>query len=53
MEEGAKQAFDKFKQDLPRSSQVTFGYFEQLDHGDTLHLAVYDAFKTFYERESH
>ncbi|NMR27374.1 alpha/beta hydrolase [Pseudoalteromonas sp. NEC-BIFX-2020_002] len=48
MEEGAKQVYNKLKKELPTSSQVNFTYFEQLDYNETLHLAVYDAFKQFY-----
>ncbi|AZZ98439.1 alpha/beta hydrolase-fold protein [Pseudoalteromonas sp. R3] len=45
MERVAKQLHDKIATQLKGKSQLHFRYFEDLDHGDTLHLAVYDAFK--------
>ncbi|WP_440056907.1 alpha/beta hydrolase (plasmid) [Pseudoalteromonas sp. T1lg65] len=45
MERVAKQLHDKVSEKLKDKAQLEFAYFEQLDHGDTLHLAVYDAFK--------
>ncbi|MCF2910757.1 hypothetical protein L1285_20835 [Pseudoalteromonas sp. DL2-H2.2] len=45
MERVAKQLHDKIAPQLKDKAQLHFRYFEELDHGDTLHLAVYDAFK--------
>ncbi|MBH0040675.1 alpha/beta hydrolase [Pseudoalteromonas sp. SWN166] len=45
MEGLAKQLHKKVAPILSSKSQVQFGYFENLDHTETLHLAVYDAFK--------
>ncbi|WP_156413590.1 hypothetical protein [Lacimicrobium alkaliphilum] len=44
MERVAKALFDKLEKAKPASTSAYFGFFEQLDHGDTLHLAAYDAF---------
>ena len=44
MEGLAKQLHKKIAPILSNKSQVQFGYFENLDHTETLHLAVYDAF---------
>lgn len=44
MERVAKALFDKIEKAKPESTSAYFGFFEQLDHGDTLHLAAYDAF---------
>ncbi|MEW5248193.1 alpha/beta hydrolase [Microbulbifer sp. 2201CG32-9] len=52
MERLARNLYQKLD---PESSTETvhFGYFDQLNHGDTLHLAVYDAFnKLFSDREN-
>ncbi|OHU84350.1 MULTISPECIES: alpha/beta hydrolase [Pseudoalteromonas] len=45
MERLAKQLHKKITPKLLDNTQLEFGYFPQLTHGDTLHLAVYDAFK--------
>ncbi|WP_105169887.1 alpha/beta hydrolase [Pseudoalteromonas sp. T1lg23B] len=45
MERIAKQLHEKVTPKLLGKTQLEFGYFPQLNHGDTLHLAVYDAFK--------
>lgn len=40
----------KFKLEKLRSDKIDlhYGFFEELDHGDTLHLALYDAFQTLF-----
>jgi predicted alpha/beta superfamily hydrolase len=48
MERVAKALYSKVKKGTPKGTPVYFNYFEQLDHGDTLHLATYDAFKKMY-----
>ncbi|CAM4245517.1 alpha/beta hydrolase [Pseudoalteromonas byunsanensis] len=45
MERIAKQLHEKVTPTLHDKTQLKFGYFPELNHGDTLHLAVYDAFK--------
>ena len=46
MERVARSLFAKVKSSAKEAnnSDVHFNFFEQLSHGDTLHLAVYDAF---------
>ena len=48
MERVAKALFEKVKANTPSYDAVYFNYFEQLSHGDTLHLAVYDAFDKIF-----
>ncbi|EDP70388.1 hypothetical protein FBALC1_06513 [Flavobacteriales bacterium ALC-1] len=48
MEEDAKQLYEKLNSDKKENTEVHFGFFEKLDHGDTLHLAVYAAFDTLF-----
>ncbi|WP_444941890.1 alpha/beta hydrolase [Microbulbifer sp. ZKSA004] len=43
MERLARTLYNKLD-NKKSNTKIHFGYFEQLDHGDTLHLAVYDAF---------
>ena len=45
MEGLARQLHKKIAPILNKKSQVQFKYFENLDYTETLHLAVYDAFK--------
>ncbi len=52
METVAKQLHEKLKTTVPPSTQLEFNYFEQLDHGDTLHLAAYDAFKKLFSSKT-
>lgn len=52
MERLAKALFGKLKAHNKDNPQIHFGYFEELSHGDALHLAVYDAFnKLFREKK--
>ncbi len=48
MEQGAKKLADKLKQIQPAVNRLKFQYFEQLDHGDTLHLAAYEGLAFLY-----
>ncbi|TKB54771.1 alpha/beta hydrolase [Ferrimonas aestuarii] len=48
MTELARVLHRKLAQEPQRQFSIHFGYFEQLDHGDTLHLAVYDAFEKLF-----
>jgi predicted alpha/beta superfamily hydrolase len=48
MKRVAKDLFEKLQEDKPMEQNLSFQYFPELDHGDTLHLAVYDAFKTIF-----
>jgi len=55
MERLSRTLFSKLDESKGKG-RVHFGYFEHLDHGDTLHLAVYDAFEKLFsnrrDRES-
>lgn len=51
MERVAKELFDKLKSAEAKNPSIHFNYFEQLDHGDTLHLAVYDAFSKLFRAQ--
>ncbi len=51
MVEVAKQLYAKLKEELRSTADLYFKYFEELDHGDTLHLAVYDAFKKLHNKD--
>ncbi|WP_206486110.1 alpha/beta hydrolase-fold protein [Thalassotalea sp. G2M2-11] len=48
MERLAKTLFEKVNTKKPANYSVNFQFFEQLNHGDTLHLAVYDAFERIF-----
>ncbi|MFA0812529.1 alpha/beta hydrolase [Microbulbifer epialgicus] len=47
MERLANRLFSKLNTEKNKG-EVHFGYFEELGHGDTLHLAVYDAFDRIF-----
>ncbi|WP_169337135.1 alpha/beta hydrolase-fold protein [Microbulbifer variabilis] len=47
MERLTRSLFTKLDSEKNKA-RVHFGYFGQLDHGDALHLAVYDAFEKFF-----
>ncbi|MCD2260823.1 alpha/beta hydrolase [Psychroserpens luteolus] len=49
MEKAATDLFKTLKSNKKENTQVYFGFFEDLDHGDTLHLAVYDAFELLFK----
>ena len=49
MERVAKQLAEKIQQTNP-DNQVDFAFFEQLNHGDTLHLAAYKGFKALFSK---
>lgn len=52
MERTAKELYQKLKAMKPEKTILFFRFFEELDHGDALHLAVYDGFeKIFRKRE--
>ncbi len=51
MEKNAKDLYETLKTDKKDNTQVYFSFFEELDHGDTLHLAIYDAFNTLFRKE--
>ncbi|BBM01764.1 alpha/beta hydrolase [Microbulbifer sp. GL-2] len=52
MERLSRTLFSKLTENESKG-RVHFGYFEQLDHSDTLHLAVYDAFEKLFSNRQH
>ena len=51
MEEDAKQLYENLNSEKKENAQVHFGFFEALDHGDTLHLALYTAFDVLFKEK--
>jgi predicted alpha/beta superfamily hydrolase len=51
MEHVANELHRKIKNIKPDSVRLYFEYFPELDHGDTLHLAVYKAFQEMFGTE--
>ena len=49
MERGAKQLSQKLTELNWPNARINFAYFEQLDHGDTLHLAAYEGLKFIFK----
>ena len=45
MERTAKELFDKLNNDKMNNTELLYHYFGEQNHGDALHLAVYDAFE--------
>ncbi|MEM6723531.1 MAG: hypothetical protein AAF598_05795 [Bacteroidota bacterium] len=48
MEGVARSIHEKLADDPIKKQALFFQYFEEQDHGDALHLAVYDAFKKLF-----
>ena len=53
MERGAKQLSQKLTELNWPNARINFAYFEQLDHGDTLHLAAYAGLKFIFNSTGH
>tara|TARA_R110002124_G_scaffold13752_6_gene62624 strand:+ start:433 stop:1263 length:831 start_codon:yes stop_codon:yes gene_type:complete len=51
MERTAKALYDKINGQKKNNTSVYFSFFEKQDHGDALHLAVYDAFEKIFKQE--
>jgi len=51
MEELAEGLYDKLMLLRKDNTRINFKYFEEQDHGDVLHLAVYEAFEKLYVEE--
>ena len=51
MERVAKALYDKVRAQEIKNYSVYFNLFEKLSHGDTLHLAAYDAFNKVFHSE--
>jgi predicted alpha/beta superfamily hydrolase len=52
MERIAKELYIKLQPSDSGNTNVYFEYFEEQNHGDALHLAVYDAFEKIFRREN-
>ncbi len=52
MEKDAKQLYDNLNSKKKENTTIHFGFFEELDHGDTLHLATYAAFNVLFKKEN-
>ncbi len=49
MERVAKELYEKINHVKTADVEVDFQFFPELDHGDTLHIALYDAFKKMFQ----
>lgn len=48
MKRVARELSEKLQRNASLSDGLSYRFFPELDHGDTLHLAVYDAFETLF-----
>ncbi|MEZ4685595.1 MAG: alpha/beta hydrolase-fold protein [Bacteroidia bacterium] len=53
MERTAQSLYDKILSEKAANTAVFFTFFEAQNHGDALHLAVYDAFEKIFKMGSH
>jgi hypothetical protein len=51
MKRVARELYDKLEKQKGSNTQLYYKYLEQQDHGDALHLAVYDAFEKLFKKE--
>jgi len=51
MERTAKELYDKLKLQKKANTNLYFEFFEKQNHGDTLHLAVYNGFEKIFKKE--
>ncbi len=49
MERTAKELYEKLNPFYNNNTNLFFNFFEKQNHGDALHLAVYDAFKKIFK----
>jgi predicted alpha/beta superfamily hydrolase len=49
MEDDAKNLYDTLNSDKKKNTALHFQFFEEQDHGDILHLAVYGAFEALFK----
>ena len=47
----AQTLYNKLSIDKSREARLYYNYFEKQNHGDALHLAVYDAFEKLFKKE--
>jgi predicted alpha/beta superfamily hydrolase len=52
MEEAAEALYNKLKLIKKENTNLYFEYFEQHDHGDVLHSAVYNAFDIIFKKDA-
>ena len=52
METDAKKLYENLKTKKEDNTKIYFNFFEALDHGDTLHLAVYAAFDALFKSKT-
>lgn len=50
MERTARELYDKLKGLEMHDTNLHFKFLESQDHGDALHLAVYDAFEKIFRK---
>ena len=50
MERTARELHAKLEAGITEQNQVYFGFFEEQNHGDALHLAVYDSFEQIFAK---
>ncbi|MFK7936903.1 MAG: alpha/beta hydrolase, partial [Saprospiraceae bacterium] len=51
MERVARELHVKLAKTLPAETSLFFKYLEERDHGDALHLSVYDAFEKIFPQK--
>lgn len=51
MERDANSLYKKLKAESEKNTMLYFEFFEEQNHGDVLHLAVYDAFEKIFRKE--
>lgn len=51
MERTAKELYDKLKRLKKENNQLYFQFFENKNHGDALHIAVYNAFEKTFKKD--
>ncbi|WP_157260497.1 hypothetical protein [Olleya sp. ITB9] len=49
MERTAKQLFEKISLSKKENTKLYYNFFEDKNHGDALHQAVYDAFEKIFK----
>ena len=52
MERTAKALYEKLNKLKTTDTRLYFKFLEKRDHGDALHLAVYDAFEKLFKKSS-
>jgi len=51
MERTAKELYEKLNIEKKKNTELIYKFFEKQNHGDALHLAVYDAFEKIFKTE--